>query len=114
MCIKQETNIQDRGSVMKLKLHILFSKIFTFIKSVKEFLLGSSLCVNWLWLRLENGSYTERWIRRYRTLFVVGSVILSIQAFLAYIFFPIDAEGDELAQEHRDLSEKGLNIEVSI
>jgi hypothetical protein len=56
----------------------------------------------------------SRWIRRYRTLFVVGSVILSIQAFLAYIFFPIDAEGDELAQEHRDLSEKGLNIEVSI
>jgi hypothetical protein len=56
----------------------------------------------------------SRWIRRYRTFFVVGSVILSIQVFLAYKFFPIDAEGDESAQEHRDLSEKGLNIEVSI
>jgi hypothetical protein len=56
----------------------------------------------------------SRWIRRYRTFFVVGSVILSIQVFLAYRLFPIDAEGVESAQEHRDLSEKGLNIEVSI
>lgn len=56
----------------------------------------------------------SRWVRRYRAFFIVGSVILSIQVFLAYRFFPIDAEGDESAQEHRDLSGKGLNLEVSI
>ncbi|XP_069701482.1 xylosyltransferase oxt [Periplaneta americana] len=54
----------------------------------------------------------SRWVRRYRAFFIVGSVILSIQVFLAYKFFPIDADGDESAQEHRDLSGKGVNIEV--
>lgn len=56
----------------------------------------------------------SRWVRRYRAFFIVGSVILSIQVFLAYRFFPIDAEGDESSQEHRDLSGKGSNVEVSI
>jgi hypothetical protein len=56
----------------------------------------------------------SRWVRRYRAFFIVGSVILSIQVFLAYKFFPIEAEGDESAQEHRDLSGKGLSMEVSI
>jgi hypothetical protein len=55
----------------------------------------------------------SRWVRRYRAFFIVGSVILSIQVFLTYRFFPIDAEGDESSQEHRDLSGKGLNVEVS-
>ena len=56
----------------------------------------------------------SRWVRRYRAFFIVGSVILSIQVFLAYKYFPIDADGDESAQEHRDLSGRGLNIEVSV
>lgn len=56
----------------------------------------------------------SRWVRRYRAFFIVGSVILSIQVFLAYRFFPIDAEGEESSQEHRDISGKGLNIGVSI
>lgn len=54
-----------------------------------------------------------RWIRRYRIFFILGSIILSIQVFLAYKFFPIDAESIENAQEHRGLSGKGkINIEV--
>ncbi|PSN41238.1 Xylosyltransferase oxt [Blattella germanica] len=56
----------------------------------------------------------SRWVRRYRAFFIVGSIILSIQVFLAYKYFPIDADGDESAQEHRDLSGRGLNVEVSI
>jgi hypothetical protein len=60
-----------------------------------------------------NRNLDSRWVRRYRSFFIVGSVILGIQVFLAYRFFPIDAEEDESSQEHRDLSGKGLNIEVS-
>ena len=60
-----------------------------------------------------NRNLDSRWIRRYRSFFIVGSVILGIQVFLAYRFFPIDVEEDESSQEHRDLSGKGLNIEVS-
>ncbi|KAJ9592775.1 hypothetical protein L9F63_015553 [Diploptera punctata] len=54
----------------------------------------------------------SRWVRRYRAFFIVGSVILSIQVFLAYKYFPIDADGNESAQDHRDLSGRGLNVEV--
>ena len=54
-----------------------------------------------------------RWIRRYRIFFILGSIILSIQVFLAYKFFPIDVESVENGQEHRGLSGKGkINIEV--
>nr|CAD7427661.1 unnamed protein product [Timema monikensis] len=53
-----------------------------------------------------------RWVRRYRSFFIIGSVILSIQVFLAIKFFPTDDDGEENAQEHRDLSGRGLNIEV--
>lgn len=60
-----------------------------------------------------NRNMDSRWVRRYRSFFIVGSVILGIQVFLAYRFFPIDVEEDESSQEHRDLSGKGLNIEVS-
>lgn len=60
-----------------------------------------------------NRNLDSRWVRRYRSFFIVGSVILGIQVFLAYRFFPIDVEEDESSQEHRDLSGKGLNIEVS-
>jgi hypothetical protein len=60
-----------------------------------------------------NRNLDSRWVRRYRSFFIVGSVILGIQVFLAYRFFPIDAEEDESSQEHRDLSGKGLNVEVS-
>ncbi|CAG2066687.1 unnamed protein product, partial [Timema podura] len=53
-----------------------------------------------------------RWVRRYRSFFIIGSVILSIQVFLAIKFFPTEEDGEENAQEHRDLSGRGLNIEI--
>ncbi|XP_071441320.1 xylosyltransferase oxt [Hetaerina americana] len=55
----------------------------------------------------------SRWIRRYRVFFLLGSIILGFQVFLAFKFFPIDAGDDERAQEHRDVSGRGkINIEV--
>ncbi|XP_063241407.1 xylosyltransferase oxt [Bacillus rossius redtenbacheri] len=45
-----------------------------------------------------------RWIRRYRTFFIIGSIILCIQVFLALKFFPIEAQGEEHAYEVGDLS----------
>nr|CAD7397003.1 unnamed protein product [Timema cristinae] len=42
----------------------------------------------------------------------VRDVFRSIQVFLAIKFFPTDDDGEENAQEHRDLSGRGLNIEV--
>ncbi|XP_066992776.2 xylosyltransferase oxt [Anabrus simplex] len=55
----------------------------------------------------------SRWVRRYRIFFIVGSIILSIQVFLAYKYFPIDSEGEETLQEQRGISGKDdVNLEV--
>lgn len=53
-----------------------------------------------------------RWIKRYRLFCLGGSVILSIQIFLAYIFLALDTYNENPTQEY--LSGKGrLNVEVS-
>ncbi|XP_046995718.1 xylosyltransferase oxt [Schistocerca americana] len=55
----------------------------------------------------------SRWVRRYRIFFVAGTIILGIQVFLAYKFFPGDNDVSEKLQDQRGVSGKGrVNIEV--
>lgn len=61
-----------------------------------------------------------RWIRRYRLFFIFGSIILSIQVFLAYKFFSIDSsDNSNNGLEHFEATGKqrigvGLVFEVSV